>query len=110
MEPEEETQFHITIFFNSIRGELGNLLDEVVEEKKAIKWHFLPKVVLEKTPVEGEEEIFATYFHSKMYAEYTIDLIEDHLDEARSKIIHSFEKILQRGSGWTIKEIAYFEL
>ena len=68
------------------------------------------KVVLEKKSVDGNVEILSTYFHSNTYAEFTIDEIPDHLEQAHSKINRSFEAFLERGSGWTPKEILFAEL
>lgn len=84
VEPEEDTQFDVTIFFNSIRDELRKLIEEAIEKRKAIKWHLLIKVNQEKTSADREEEIITRYFHSDAVPEFTIDNLEEHLEETHS--------------------------
>lgn len=110
IEPEEETMFDITTFFEATREELREILEKTVEEKQAIKWYLLIKVLLEKSSLEGEMEVIETYFRGDTYRQFTIDSIEENLEESHQKIVKLFEKFLQRGSGWQLKEIQYYEL
>lgn len=110
IEPEKETMFDLTLFYEASRNELREILEEIVEEKQAIKWHLLIKVILERGIVEGEEEFLATYFHGDTYPQFTIDSIEENLEQSQQKIIKSFEKFIRMGSGWQLKEIKYYEL
>lgn len=109
LEPEEDSRFDISVFFNSFREELKNLLEEAIKKKSAIKWHLL-LVSLEKISIEGEAEVLTTYFYSVSNAEFTIDNLDDHLEEVYVKRIRNFEKFFQSRSGWILKEMLHFEL
>lgn len=98
---------YLFFFFDSSRNELIHTLEDVLEEYHAIKWRLIIKVLLEKTSPEGDIEVISTYFWSDTYTDYTIDTIEDNLAHAHQKILASFEKFLQKGSGWVLREVQH---
>ena len=63
-----------------------------------------------KKSINKEDETIKCYFNSCMHIQLTIDTISSQLDEAFGKIINSFEKFLERGSGFVLKEINEMQL
>lgn len=103
-----DKDFHI--FFNSIRSDVLNELSYQMEEKRRLKWYATVQVVVNKMSQEGGLETVTPYFHSKTILQLVNDNLSTHIDDAFAKINNSFEKFIQRGSGWTLEKILYFEV
>ena len=108
--PEEESSVDISIFQKSITSKLANTLQSEILEQGAIKWYTVLKILFEKKTVNGDIETIDGYFKSNVKTQLSNQLLEENIEEAFTKMKKSVEEFLQRGSGWTIKEIRHLEL
>ena len=110
IQPDENNCHDLRVFFDAIKPELVERIENDVEEKEAIKWQLVIKVTLERKSSNNEVETIQSYFNTFNYIQLTIDNISSQLDSGFVKIIKSFEKFLSRGSGWTLREINELQL
>ena len=98
------------IFFEENHRPLAEEIQYRLEQMGALKWNIVAHVNMRRVTQDGEEEIVTAYFKSNFVIEMIESTISNHIYDANAKILQSFDKYVQLGSGWTLDRILKLEL
>lgn len=81
-----------------------------LQQLQSVIWNAVVHAKLKSITQDGNEETITAYFASDYVIEFVEENIVTHLEKAFPKIINSFEKFTDMGSGWTLEKYLKLDL
>ncbi|XP_046395764.1 uncharacterized protein LOC124163026 [Ischnura elegans] len=104
--PEQNSSIDVISFLNDIKQKLFEKLNEGVIENNSIKFNLVLICKFRK----NEKEELDTAFKTPNTRVLLIDMIDEIIDEAFSKILKEKSEFQAKGSGWSLSEVIGLEL